>query len=88
VASQILTVFTPDKTPVHIELDSNATINYIRYDTARALTYLLGYLWVDSAMAPVGPLREYPCSCRLRTLSELVPLAARRLCGRHLVTPV
>jgi len=37
VASQILTVFTPDKTPVHIELDSNATINYIRYDTARAL---------------------------------------------------
>ena len=45
-------------------------------------------MWVDSAMALVGPLREYPVSCRLRTLSELVPLAARRLCGHQLITPV
>jgi hypothetical protein len=37
VPSQILTVFTKDKTPVHIELDSNATLNYIRLDAAKAL---------------------------------------------------
>jgi len=37
VPSQILTVFTKEKTPVHIELDSNATLNYIRLDAAKAL---------------------------------------------------
>ena len=53
----------------------------------KSYTYLLGYLWVDSAMAPVGPLRDYAVSCRLCTLSELVPPAVRRLCGHQLVTP-
>ena len=44
------------------------------------INWILGYFWVDSAMAPVGPLREYPFSCWLYTLaSELVSLAARCL---------
>jgi len=39
VPSQILTVFTQDQHPVHIELDSNATVNYIRLDTAKSLNF-------------------------------------------------
>jgi len=39
VSSQILTVFTQDKQPLHIELDSNATVNYIRLDTAKAFNF-------------------------------------------------
>ena len=39
ISSQILTVFTLDKKPVHIELDSNATVNYIRLDAAKAFNF-------------------------------------------------
>ncbi len=39
VPSQILTVFTSDKRPLHIELDSNATVNYIRLDAAKAMNF-------------------------------------------------
>jgi len=39
VPSQILTVFTQDKRPVHIELDSNATVNYIRIDAAKSFNF-------------------------------------------------
>ena len=39
VPSQILTVFTQDKRPIHIELDSNATVNYIRLDAAKAMGF-------------------------------------------------
>jgi hypothetical protein len=39
IPSQILTVFTNDQRPIHIELDSNATINYIRLDVAKALHF-------------------------------------------------
>ena len=35
VASQILTLQTANKQVIHIELDSNATINYIKMDAAR-----------------------------------------------------
>jgi hypothetical protein len=35
IPSQILTVFTQDRQVVHIELDSNATVNYIKYDAAK-----------------------------------------------------
>ena len=34
VPSQILTVFTPSTEPFHIELDSNATVNYIKLEAA------------------------------------------------------
>jgi hypothetical protein len=41
VPSQILTVFTSDKRPLHIELDSNATVNYIRLDVAKAMQFAI-----------------------------------------------
>jgi hypothetical protein len=39
VPSQILTVFTADHQPVHIELDSNATVNYIKLDAAKHFNF-------------------------------------------------
>jgi hypothetical protein len=39
VASQILTVFTEDQQAFHIELDSNATVNYITQDAAKHFNF-------------------------------------------------
>jgi hypothetical protein len=39
VPSQILTAFTRDKQPVHIELDSNATVNYITLVAAKSFGF-------------------------------------------------
>jgi hypothetical protein len=39
VPSQILTVFTEAQQPFHIELDSNATVNYIKLDVAKHFNF-------------------------------------------------
>ena len=41
VPSQILTVFTASKQVIHIELDSNATINYIKLDAAKHFNFAI-----------------------------------------------
>ena len=41
VSSQILTLHTASKQVIHIELDSNATINYIKLDTAKFYNFAI-----------------------------------------------
>ena len=41
VASQILTLHTATEQVIHVELDSNATINYIKLDAAKFYNFAI-----------------------------------------------
>ena len=43
VLTQLLTVSDHNNLPVHIELDSAATVNYITLDEARACNFIINY---------------------------------------------